>query len=536
MNDVAPATPLVSTTTIKNPILRGFYPDPSVSRVGDDYYIATSTFEWYPGVQILHSRNLQDWALVARPLREARLLELSGVPDSCGIWAPCLTHADGKFWLCYTVVRRFAGNFKDAHNYLTTCDTVDGEWSDPVYMNSSGFDPSLFHDDDGRKWHINMVWDHRPNRSRFGGIVLQEYSVAETCLVGTPSIIFTGSETGLTEGPHLYKHDGLYYLMTAEGGTGYEHAVTLARAKNIQGPYEIDPQTHVMTAVDKPDATLQRTGHASLVDTPDGKWYLAHLCSRPIAGANRRSVLGRETALQAVTWDAGGWLRLLEPETAYVAATSHPLLNKRYDFGDEALADDFQWLRTAHSARLFSTTARTGFLRLIGRESIGSLFESSLVARRQQHFNYVAETKLEFAPENFQQMAGLVAYYNSHKFHYLYITREEDSGRQLCIMSCCGDPSLDLNFPALHSIDDAMSHGPLWLRCKVEGVALQFSFSTDGEKWLDIGPQLDASVLSDEAGSTEHANFTGAFVGMACQDISGQALHADFEYFEYREF
>jgi len=535
MNDASPATPKAFVDSIKNPILRGFNPDPSISRVGDDYYIATSTFEWYPGVQILKSRNLQDWTLVSRPLNEARLLELSGVPDSCGIWAPCLSYADGKFWLCYTVVRRFSGDFKDAHNYLTTCDTIDGEWSDPVYMNSSGFDPSLFHDDDGRKWHINMVWDHRPDRSRFGGIVLQEYSHKEKSLVGTPSIIFTGTTTGMTEGPHIYKRDDMYYLMTAEGGTGYEHAVTMARSKSIDGPYETDPQTHVMTAIDKPDATLQRTGHASLVETPDGKWYMAHLCSRPIVSAERRSVMGRETALQEVVWDKDGWLRLVDPDSAFVAATDHPLLEKHYSFEDDTLPDDFQWLRTANSSRLFSATARPGHLRLIGRESIGSLFESSIVARRQQHFNYIAETKLDFEPGNFQQMAGLVAYYNSHKFHYLFVSHDDIRGRQLSIMSCSGDSSLQLDFPALQSADIELGSGPVWLRCSVKAATLQFSYSSDGEQWSDIGPQVDASILSDEAGNTEHANFTGAFVGMACQDITGQALHADFEYFDYRE-
>ena len=163
---------------ITNPILPGFNPDPSIVRVGDDYYIATSTFEWYPGVQIHHSKDLKNWRLVSRPLNRAGLLDMRGNPDSGGIWAPCLSYSDGLYWLIYTDVKRLDGNFKDAHNYLTTCETIDGEWSDPVYMNSSGFDPSLFHDDDGRKWFVNMVWDHRHLHNRFGGIYLQEYSPA----------------------------------------------------------------------------------------------------------------------------------------------------------------------------------------------------------------------------------------------------------------------------------------------------------------------------------------------------------------------
>src|SRR5262245_6795157 len=166
----------VGGAMIRNPILPGFNPDPSICRVGADYYIATSTFEWYPGVQIHHSRNLVDWELIARPLNRAELLDMRGEPDSCGVWAPCLTWRDGLFHLVYTDVKRFDGNFKDTHNYLTTCANITGRWSAPVYLNSSGFDPSLFHDDDGRKWLVNMVWDHRPDRSRFGGILLQDYS------------------------------------------------------------------------------------------------------------------------------------------------------------------------------------------------------------------------------------------------------------------------------------------------------------------------------------------------------------------------
>src|SRR3954452_19741639 len=141
---------------IRNPILPGFNPDPACCRVGDDYYIATSTFEWYPGVQIHHSRDLAHWRLACRPLNRKSQLDMRGNPDSCGVWAPALTHADGLFWLIYTDVKRRLGNFKDTHNYLVTAPSIEGPWSDPIYMNSSGFDPSLFHDDDGRKGFFNM--------------------------------------------------------------------------------------------------------------------------------------------------------------------------------------------------------------------------------------------------------------------------------------------------------------------------------------------------------------------------------------------
>ncbi|MEP6714893.1 MAG: glycoside hydrolase family 43 protein, partial [Terriglobia bacterium] len=254
---------------ITNPILPGFNPDPSILRVGEDYYIATSTFEWFPGVQIHHSRDLVHWRLLRPPLRRASQLNMLGDPDSCGIWAPCLTWADGLFWLVYTDVKRYGrssqagasgASLRDFPNYVVTCATIDGEWSDPVYLNASGFDPSLFHDDDGRKYLSQMLWDHRPGQNRFAGIILQEYSPTERRLIGSRELIFKGTEIGFTEGPHIYKRGGYYYLLTAEGSTGWGHAVTLARSPHINGPYELHPDTYILTSRGHPEATLQRAG------------------------------------------------------------------------------------------------------------------------------------------------------------------------------------------------------------------------------------------------------------------------------------
>src|SRR6476659_7004003 len=219
---------------ISNPILRGFNPYPSIVRVGDDYYIATSTFEWYPGVQIHHSRDLVNWRLVTRPLRRKSQLDMRGDPDSCGIWAPCLSHDGEQFHLIYTDVKRYGrtsvggaagASLRDFHNFMVTAKTIDGEWSDPVHVNSSGFDPSLFHDDDGKKWFLNMVWNYRtasiggnPRSPAFDGILLQECDAKAGKLVGPVRNIFRGTPLGLVEGPHLHKRNGWYYLTTAEGG------------------------------------------------------------------------------------------------------------------------------------------------------------------------------------------------------------------------------------------------------------------------------------------------------------------------------
>ncbi|WP_449288690.1 glycoside hydrolase family 43 protein [Marinicrinis sediminis] len=282
---------------IHNPVLKGFHPDPSILRVGDDFYMATSTFEWFPGVQLYHSRDLVHWRLLPHPLTRKSQLDMRGNPNSGGVWAPCLSHDGERFYLCYTDVKSLAGAFKDTPNYVVTSASIMGPWSEPMYLNSSGFDPSLFHDDDGRKWLVNMVWDHRKGKNPFHGIVLQEWSAAEGKLVGPVYPIYKGSPLGGTEGPHLYKRNDFYYLMTAEGGTGYDHAVTVARSRHLFGPYDTDPDNPVLTAAGSPELSLQRAGHASLVETAGGEWYLAHLCGRPLPGT-RRCNLGRETAIQ----------------------------------------------------------------------------------------------------------------------------------------------------------------------------------------------------------------------------------------------
>lgn len=543
----------MTASMIENPILKGFNPDPSVVAVGDDFYIATSTFEWYPGVQIHHSKDLINWRLVSRPLNRATLLDMRGNPDSCGVWAPCLSYSEGKFHLIYTDVKRFDGNFKDAHNYYTNCEAIDGYWSDPVYMNSSGFDPSLFHDDDGKMWFVNMVWDHRHKHNPFGGILLQQYCPKQRKLIGEIKNIFAGSKLAITEAPHLFKRNGYYYLLTAEGGTFYTHAMTMARSKNIDGPYELDPYGYLLTAKDNQHLALQRTGHGDLFETSDGETYLVHLCGRPLAGV-RRCPLGRETGIQKTYWTNDDWLRVegavadglpsLNVVAPKLPECKWPAEPTRYDFDDEVLPLPFQWLRTPFVERLMSLSERRGYLRLTGRESIGSLYEHSLIARRQQAFVFTAQTAVDFDPENFQQTAGLAVYYNAHKFHYCYISIDSQGNRFVDIMSCNGDITQKLTFPLREGeLDIGVTdprfilpkQGTIYLRAEVEHHTLNFDFSADEETWDRLPVNLDQSLISDEAGVGEGANFTGAFVGMACQDLSGLQCKADFDYFDYIE-
>lgn len=524
---------------IKNPILPGFNPDPSILRVNDDYYIATSTFEWFPGVQIHHSKDLIHWKLITRPLNRTSQLNMAGNPNSCGIWAPCLSYDNGTFYLIFTDVKTFRGEFKDAHNYLVTSKDIMGDWSDPIYLNSSGFDPSLFHDTDGRKWLVNMIWDHRKGVHPFGGILLQEYSEKEKKLVGPITNIFKGTEIGLVEAPHLYKRKGYYYLMTAEGGTVLKHAVTVARSKNISGPYEVDPKNPVLTSYFNPELKLQRAGHASLVETQNGEWYLPHLCGRHIPSRGR-CTMGRETAIQKVKWTDDGWLRLESGSNeaqVEVPAPNLPIHKwepepARDHFDKDILNIHFQTLRVKLDEDTISLKERPGFLRIKGRESLNSYHTQALVVRRQQSFFYSAETCLDFQPDTFQQMAGLICMYDNRNFYYLYMTWEEDKGRCIDIISSKDGVTEFLLDEKLSIRNDGM----YYFKAKVHYDKLRFYHSVDGKEWKQIGPIYDYSTLSDEfeeGGGDAH--FTGSFVGLCCQDLSGRRKPADFDYFEYRE-
>lgn len=518
-------------TTIRNPVLKGFNPDPSFIRVGDDYYLATSTFEWFPGVQLHHSRDLMNWRLIGHALTDREHLDLRGVYDSAGIWAPSLSWHDGTFYLVYTIVHTRVGPFKDVHNYLTTAPSILGPWSAPIYLNASGFDASLFHDDDGRKWLVNMEWDFRKGHPRFAGILLQEYDHACGRLTGPVRNILR--KNVLIEGPNLYKHNGMYYLMLAEGGTGTNHGIALARARQITGPYELDPQTAVLTTRDDPSHPLQKSGHGELVQTPAGEWYLAHLCSRPL-GPHSRCVLGRETALQRVVWSDDGWLRLAcgghhpqveWPAPAGLPPAPWPQERDRDDFDHPTLSPQWASLREPVEDSWLSLTERPGWLRLRGRESLHSLFTQSLVAKRLPAVQAQIETCLEFHPTHFTHMAGLVCLYDTKTHYYLRVTHDETRGKVLGIVL-----SDDTVYDELTDSQIAVGDWPrCWLRAEFAGERLLFSAAPDGHHWRQIGPALDATKLSDDYGQGLH--FTGAFVGLCVQDLSGTRLGADFDYF-----
>lgn len=527
---------------VQNPILRGFNPDPSIIRVGDDFYIATSTFEWFPGVQIHHSRDLKNWKLVAHPLQRVSQLDMIGVPDSGGVWAPCLSYCDGIFYLVYSNVKSFDGVWKDTPNYLVTSDSILGEWSDPIFLSSAGFDGSMFHDTKtGKKYFLSMICDHRKNRF-FGGIVLQEYDEKQKKLVGKTHYLTEGSDLGLTEAPHLYQRNGFYYLIVAEGGTEYGHACSVFCSKNITGPYKVHPENPVISSREDAKAILQKAGHADFVETKEGDWLAVFLVGRPLTERGR-CTLGRETAIETLEWREDNWMYLKYGGRVPRAEVDLPILpefpfeknNPRDDFEEEELSIHFQSLRVPMTEDWVSLKERKGYLRIYGRESLSSLHRQSMVARRVQSFQTEVTCSVEFTPTTFQQMAGLVCYYNSGHFHYLNIFGNEDGTKKLLNVI-----TYDKFFPSetLEEPIDITDYDKVFLKVFFNHEQIQFFYSVDEKVWKPVGKKLDGSILSDDYVQEDPSDryrpaFTGSFIGLCCQDLSGQNLYADFDWVEF---
>ncbi|MEU9343128.1 glycoside hydrolase family 43 protein [Streptomyces sp. NPDC048278] len=526
---------------IQNPVLRGFEPDPAILRVGADFYVATSTFEWCPGVRIHHSRDLVNWRSLGGILDSTRLLDLTGVPDSGGIWAPGLSYADGLFHLVFTVVDTYAEGWKDLPNYVTTAPSVEGPWSDPVPLHGRGFDVSLFHDDstdgDGRSWLLNMRFDWRPDHESFAGIELQEYDRTTRTLLGAPRTISVGTAAGVAEGPHLYRRDGWYYLVHAEGGTGYEHGAAVARSRSLFGPYEPDPAGPLLTSRHDPALALQKAGHCSLVETPAGEWYAAHIAARPLTERGR-CVLGRETALQPVTWTEDGWPRIAgavpavtvpAPALPPAPAPERPPATDLFD--TPALGPDWSTLRRPAGRDWIEPAP--GRLRVHGGQSPVGRRAPSLLARRVTASRCSLRTSLTFAPRSPDHMAGLTAYYNTRNWHYLHVTAEDDGSPVLRTLSCEAG-RLVAHRPTVPLVPGRA----VVLHAELDLPVLRFSYDT-GQGMCVLPLELDATVLSDEHADDVHdgqlrvLGFTGAMLGLWAQDLDGAGVHADFAYATY---
>ncbi|NMM93709.1 glycoside hydrolase family 43 protein [Bifidobacterium oedipodis] len=533
---------------IHNPVLTGFHADPSIIRVNDTYYIANSTFEWWPGVRIHESKDLAHWNYVTCPLNRVSQLDMRGNPSSGGIWAPDLSYADGKFWLVYTDVKVVGGAFKDGTNYLVTADDIRGPWSEPVRLNGVGFDASLFHDDDGRKYLVQQTWDFRAGHHRFDGITLTEFDVETMRLKPhTARTIWAGTDVKVVEGPHLYKINGWYYLFCAEGGTSYEHQESVARSRSLDAhSFEVSPLGAFLTNFDTPRSPLQKQGHGSLVETPGGEWYYASLCGRPwrednesFNGCRGWCTLGRETSIQQVAWNDEGWpfvvsghgglLEVSAPSDAVetIAPTDYDI----HDCFEAAeLEHDWNTLRVPFGPDMGHVGG--GELTLYGQGSLCNLFDLSLVARRWRDFDFDARVQVQFNPDNYMQMAGLTNYYCDGAWSWAYVTW--DDARACRVIGAAQNDFgnyTDLGESAVPVPDDVEQ---IWLGTRVRTGTYTYEYSFDGEHWQDLPGTYDAKLLSDDYVLTKTgAFFTGAFVGLAAVDLAGYRTPASFTNFSY---
>ncbi|MBT1165396.1 glycoside hydrolase family 43 protein [Bifidobacterium simiarum] len=571
------------TTMIHNPILPGFHPDSSALRVGDDYYIATSTFEWWPGIDIYHSKDLVNWEWIAAPVNRESQMDLRGNYNSGSLWAPHLSYADGKFWLVYTDVKSYAP-FKDTLNYVITAPDIRGPWSEPHFLTASGFDPAIFHDDDGRKWFLNMLFDYRPGHTLFAGTVIQEFDPATMKLIGERKHFYKGTKLGVCEGPQILKRNGWYYLLCAAGGTGYMHAATVARARTLEGPFEDSPYTPLLTARDEPTNPLQKSGHCCFLQIGD-EWYVTQICGRPLTERGN-CTLGRETGIQKIYWTEDGWPRLENntispdldvpaPKIAqgvvqrldhseridFAPASSLPLGGKvsatPTDEGtiapkgvfpasqadsvtDPAIPPSLKTLRCALKPEEdYSLTARPGWLRLYGGQSLRSQHKQSLFARRWEHFDFDAETVIDFDPKNFQQMAGLILYYDTENWIYACVTFDTEGAdtRVLQILRCDHE-NLEYGCEQV----ELPGTDPVKLHVEVRGAVARFSYAlVDGDgaagELRPLGGDQPADHISDDyvERSIKGCAFTGAMLGICAQDMDAHSSHADFRYLDYEE-
>ncbi|MCI7238970.1 MAG: glycoside hydrolase family 43 protein [Anaerococcus sp.] len=529
---------------VKNPILKGFNPDPSITKKDDEYYIATSTFEWFPGVQIHKSNDLVNWELISHPLDNEKFINMKGLVDSGGVRAPDLSYHDGLFWLVYSKVDIVNGNFKDCRNYLITSEDIEGPWSDPIVLNGLGFDASLFHDDN-KKYLVQMQWDHRSNKHPFYGIRCTEYNHKLKKLIPENSkIIWKGTDKKLTEGPHIYKLKGKYYLFCAEGGTQYEHSEVVARSDSIFGNYEVQNEIF-LTAYDSPKNPLQKCGHGSLIQSNDDQWYFVHISARPWhedyeSSLNPRGwcTLGRETSLQKVIRDDEGWPHIdggkqgsefVEIANSDIINNDKPI-NQYEDFSSDELNINFNTVRVP-----FNNIGRikNNMLFLEGKGSLSNTQEHSLVARRWQSHYFTAETKVTLNPNTYQNIAGLANYYNSNHWSMIGLTYDENKGKVIEILETDRGETRTLINNKI-TIDNEIES--VYFRCRVSRNKYKYYYSLDGKEWIDTKIYLNSKILSDDyVAITNGGFFTGAFVGMVNIDYSGYNNIAYFDYFKYEE-
>ncbi|MDO3413349.1 glycoside hydrolase family 43 protein [Saccharibacillus sp. CPCC 101409] len=499
-----------------NPVIPGFHPDPSICRVGEDYYLVTSTFEYFPGVPVFHSRDLVHWRRIGHCLTNEVQLPLGEAGSSGGIFAPTLRHHDGWFYMTTT-------NVSGIGNFYVRARNPAGPWSDPIPVAQGGIDPSLLFDEDGKVYFQSACDGGEGN-----GIYQCEMEI-ETGVLLTPSrLIWQGTGGACPEGPHLYKVGALYYLMIAEGGTEYGHMETIARSAQPYGPYEACPHNPILSHRSM-DSGIQATGHADLVQAQDGSWWAVLLGIRPAAYPKRHH-LGRETFLAPVTWTEDGWPIFGrggvidgEMQAPQLPARVWPQPPVRDHFESEELGLEWIFLRNPRPGSR-SLRERRGYLALRGdKTTLDDGKAPVFVGRRLSHFRCRTAASLTFEPRADGQEAGLTLFMNE-KYHYdLFIARRE--GRKAVVLR------KRVGSMITEQVYDCPA-GPVVLEADARPDLFFFRFGPEEGS----GQRVDAGSGETHFLSTEMAGgFTGVIIAMYAVGgpCPGESEPALFDWFDY---
>lgn len=509
------------SSTYNNPVKRGFFPDPSVIRVGNDYYMVNSSFQYFPAIPISHSTDLVHWEIIGHAINNNDYLDLSEIMDSRGIWAPDISYCNGKFYIFATL--RFNRNDKENGpmrcQLMVSSDKPEGSYSKPVILPVDNIDPSHFVDDDGKHYMIIAP-----------GITVVPLSDDCTKVIGEPVQVWEGTGERCPEGPHILKKDGYYYAILAEGGTGYGHGINVGRSTSLYGPYEPSPYNPVMRQTD-PNASIQRCGHGKPVQTQNGDWWVTYLCGRPNNG--KYTTIGRETALDPVEWTDDGWFTInggKGPSTVQKAPNLPQTIYQPFeydDFDNEVLNLNWEFVRNPNYNN-FSLAERKGFARIY--TAPGQLFEISAentLLRREEELCYTAETALEFNPKGNEQ-AGLTCYYSTATYARF----------SLCIRN--GIRTLELAINRNHGeeiikqISDIPS-GKIYFRVDVEHLNRKFYYGIHKNNMVLAEELGNCIYLCDEGVPDDPKRHTGTLVGIyANSGGDNSRIPADFDYFSYK--
>ena len=506
-------------TSYHNPILQGFYPDPSVTRVGDDYYLVTSTFGYFPGIPVFHSKDLVNWTQIGNAIDRPDQLDFKKLGLSRGVFAPTIQAKDGTFYILNTCVD-CGGNF------LITARDPAGPWSNPIWLpDVNGIDPSLFFDDDGRTW---LVSNGPPEgASLYKGhmaIWAQELDLGALTTRGPRTMIANGGvdfskHPIWIEGPHILKKDGWYYLVAAEGGTEQGHSEVVFRSKNVLGPYVPGPVNPILTQRDLPEHRrnpITSSGHAQLVETQKGDWWATFLAVRPYSDNFFNT--GRETFLAPVTW-VDGWPRITRPGEALPynharprlprsptpkLATNGPL-NIRDEFNGDGLPPYWMMLRNPHSLWY---RVEEGKLTLTARHAgLGDNANPSFLARRQQNINASAETVVRFDPRHDGDRAGLAVLANDN-FWASIAVGQEGGQRVVTLEWRHGADQPAIGLPVASKALEIAPGAAVYLQITAKGPAYGFAYATTPGHWIPLG-KIDGTTLSTQTAG----GFIGAVFG-----------------------